>query len=625
MMGAVQEAPLKTMTRWMCAVLVLAVPALAPAAVNAPGPERLPADTWILVNWHGVAGANKVRATNPVMRLWSDPQFAAAREQIAGRIAGSIGKDSPSADDRAAIDDFLSVLENPLVLGVAGDPLAGGKEPVHMYVVLNRKGKEEAWNRLQQRQKPRANAETSSYTFRGVQIRKTVTTTAPRSPVDGDKAAVPPPSKISTSFEASLGDYELYSSGQALMESLITGLQDGKNAGDSLLKNAAYQRAQRFRAAGPLLEAFVKMPDLSKLPIPATPQLNTPAIIRELHPERLQGLWFSAGMGRDRMLVRAALIGDTTPGSLLDLIGGNVKEFQTLAAAPATESYGAFRLDLPALYATIMRAVKAGMPPDRGAAVGMMIDSMTMAQTGMRAAELLSLFSGEIGVATSGEERLHPGSLPALLMIPVTGGEQLLALLQNFAGPLFTSEEKLAGATVVKVDPAAAGAAMPAGAARKTEPFFLAVSSGMLMVSPDRAQLQAALSRDAAHAAAPPGSLAADAKFRSVRKRFPAQLNGISYTDFSRVRWETYAEALHQQIAKQRQQLLDRAADVEKGEGDKPPDPARAAQLRAQAETVGNFEPILASLLPLAGKYLKISAGGSWKAGDGVFFDSFVN
>ncbi len=91
-------------------------------------------------------------------------------------------------------------------------------------------------------------------------------------------------------------------------------------------------------------------------------------MVRELHLERLQGLWFSAGMGRDRMLVRGALIGDMTPGSVLDIIGGNVSTFQTLKARASPETYGAFRLDLGGLYATVL-ARDEGRPaarPGRG-------------------------------------------------------------------------------------------------------------------------------------------------------------------------------------------------------------------------------------------------------------------
>jgi len=613
------------MTRWIGAWLVLTSSVIArSAALPMPGPERLPADTWVLVNWHGVANATQVRNTNPVMKLWNDPQFAAARDQIIGRITASMGKDTAALAGRAVLDDVFSVLENPVVFGVAGDPMLAGSDSVHFFGVLNRKGQDAAWTRLNSR-KPPANAEVSTYSFRGVQIEKTVTTTMPPRPaVEADKPVAPSKPRISYSFQASLGDHELYSDSQAVMESLITRLKDGNAADDSLLKNTAYQRAQRFRAEGPLLEAFVKVPDLTKIPVPANQQINLQSSVRELHPERIQGLWFSAGMGRDRMLMRGALLADMTPGSLLDLIGNNVTTFQTLAAAPATESYAALRIELPALYATLLRAVKAGMPPDRGAAAGMMVDSLAIGQTGMRAVDLLSLFTGEVGLVRTGEEQVSALALPALLVIPVTSGEQALGVLRKVAAPLFAKEEKVGTATVVKIDtfpPRATGGTD----AREARPLFLAVTPNMLLIGSDRAQLDAALLRNATGTPNPAGSLAADAKFRSVRSGFPAAINGLSYTDISRVRWELYINSLHQQMAKARQQVLDQAARAEQGDARNPPNPARAAQLRSQAENAASFEQILVDLFPLARKYLKTSAGASWKAADGMFFDSFVN
>jgi hypothetical protein len=605
----------KAYAQRICALLLLAGPAWAFAAEPAmPAPDRLPDDTWILVNWHGVTNANRVRATNPMLKLWHDPKFAQAREQIVEQISGSLRKEDSAADRRAAVDDVLSILENPLLIGISGDPFVRGPDNMHLFAVLNRKGKEAEWMRLHGREKPRPDWVVSSYAFRGTQVRKTVKTTVPKPAGNADPAAPPPQPKTSYTFEAAVGDYELYADGQAEIESLILRLTGSERAADSLLKDPAYQRAQRFRADGPMLEAFIGMPDFTKAPIPATPQMNMQAVVRELHLERLQGLWLSAGMGRDRMLVRGALIGDMTPGSVLDIIGGNVTTFQTLKAAPVTETFGALRLDLGGLYATVLRAMKAGLPPDQGAAASMMIDSMVMAQTGMLTTRLISLFTGEIGVVSNGTEVPMPDALPAAFMLPLNDGEALLGVLRKVAGPLFANEEKLGNASLVQIGPTG----------EDGEPFLVAVSPNLLVVSPDRAELQGVLTRNAAATPAA-GSLAVDPTFLAARKNLPAELNGITYTDFSRLQWEARIEEIRQKLAKQKQEALERADRVEKGEGDNPPDPARAAQLREQAEDLGSVGKILVEALPLAKQHLKLSIGGSWKAGDGVFFDSFVN
>jgi hypothetical protein len=617
------EVLVKACAQRIYALLMLAGPAWAfAAAPTVPGPDRLPDDTWVMVNWHGVANADRVRASNPVLKLWHDPQFATAREQIVEQISGSARNEESPAEARAAIEDVLSILENPLVIGVAGDPFARGGDSAHLFGVLNRKGKEAEWTRLLGRQKPRADSVVSTYAFRGTQIKKTVKTTVPKLAPNADPA-VPPQPKITNTFEAAVGEYQLYADGQAEIESLIVRLTGSERATSSLLQDPAWQRAQRFRADGPMLEAFIKVPDLTRAPIPATAQMNTAAVVRELHPERIQGLWFSAGMGRDRMPIRAALLGDTSPGSVLDLIGGNVSTFQTLAAAPATEAFTAFRLDLPALYATVLRAAKAGMPPDQGAAIGMMVDSMVMAQTGMLTTRLLGLLTGEIGIVSNGNQISPSMPVPAALLVPLTDGEQLLTVLRKVAGPMMANEEKVSGATLIRLG-ALPGLANP-GAAVENKPFYAAVSPTLLVISSDRVALEGVLARNAAGTTPAAGSLAADAAFRAARRNLPAELNGLTYADFSRMQWEKQVATIQQQLDRQKQQALEQADRVEKGEGDKAPDPARAAELRKQAEDLGSLQKILVEVLPLVNKYLKFSIGGSWKAADGVFFDSFVN
>jgi hypothetical protein len=161
---------LRTRIRLACALLALTTSAAAQAAApTVPGLERLPADTWILLNWHGVDAATRVRSTNPVMRLWNDPQFASAREQLVRGVADKIARDDglDAALSRANIDDVLSLLENPVTVGVSGDPLgpepADGLGKVHFYAVLNKKGKEAEWNRLQKEDAQKPGAQLSTY------------------------------------------------------------------------------------------------------------------------------------------------------------------------------------------------------------------------------------------------------------------------------------------------------------------------------------------------------------------------------------------------------------------------------------------------------------------------------
>lgn len=563
------------------AFVLLAGPALAlSAALAVPGPERLPADTWLLVNWHGVEAATRVRATNPVMRMWTDPQFAVARQQLIDAVTGRTGDANPLS--RADREDVISILENPLVAGVTGNLMAGGQDAIHLFVVLNRKGKEAAWSRLREDAVSRPGREVTTQDFGGIQIRKTTTTrpAAPNAPGAGAAAAI----RTSHAFEATLGDYELYTDQQELMELLLTRLRQATPGGSSLRDSAIFQKAQRHRAEAALLDVYLRIPDLTGLAIPALPPVDLPTVIRELHPERVEGLWLSAGMARDRLLVNGVLLGDMTPGSILDLLGANAAELRTPAVAPPTGMFNAVRLDLPALHATVLRAVRAGLPADQSAAASMLLDAMVAAQTGMRTADLLALFTGEIGT-----HEAHPGmDVPGLIMIPVTNGQAALDLVRTFAGQLIRAEQTVGGATVLSI-------ASPA-AAQGAAAIHVAVAPAMVLVAEDRAQLQGALARSTSAQAAPAGSLAADAPFRAARRSFPAQINGFAFADLSRLDWDMLLAEVRGQAA----------ADSEETRS--------GAQLRQAFE----------AMIPLVKKHLGISAGASWKAADGWEFQSWI-
>lgn len=642
MLPSLEEASLKSYLRLLCALLLAAGSALAQSApLTAPSPDRLPADTWVLVTWHGAGAANKVRATNPLTRLWDDPKFVSSREQLIKRLLEEEASERKEGDEpltREDLDDILSLLENPGVIGMTGDPFAkatGRQENLHVFLAYNKTGKADIVARLKKKERVKPNSEVSTYTFRGVEIKKTVTTTpaepakpAPKDAEEGEpaeqkkEAEEPPQPKITYDFEASLGDTELFADNQEVMETLITRMQEQAAPAESLSKNAVYQSAQRFRADGPVLEMFVKIPDFNQLPLPPTPQMDTQAFVRELHLERLHGLWLSMGLAPDRALVRAAVLGDTSPGSILDIIGNNVSDFQTLAASPLSGSYGAFRIDLPALYATLLRAAKAGLPPEQAAAADM-VDGMVAMQTGMPLTELLNLFTGEIGTVSTGEEQLAE-VLPDVIMVPVTKSEPVLNLLRTLAGQFIRSEETVSGATVLTMGappPVSEDGAKPA----ESRPFYVAVSPAMLVVSPGMPQMSDILARSAAGNSAPAGSLAGDAKFLAVRKTLPAQLNGISYADWTRLPWDKQLKLMEKQLAKQRQETLDRADAAEKGDENNPPDPKRAEALRRSVKAMEETHRVLIELMPLVQKYFKVSAGGTWKAPDGLFIHSFIN
>jgi hypothetical protein len=152
----------------------------------------------------------------------------------------------------------------------------------------------------------------------------------------------------------------------------------------------------------------------------------------------------------------------------------------------------------------------------------------------------------------------------------------------------------------------------------------VAVSPDMLLVGAEAGRVQEMLRRHAAGAAAA-DSMATDRTFLAARRALPAELNSLNFMDMKRYQWDLQLAALRTQFAAANQATLQRAAALEKGEGDTQPDPAGAQQLREDLATNQQLQQAIEALLPLLPKHLKTSTGGSWKAADGWYFDSFLD
>jgi hypothetical protein len=251
----------------------------------------------------------------------------------------------------------------------------------------------------------------------------------------------------------------------------------------------------------------------------------------------------------------------------------------------------------------------------------MLVDSTVAMQTGMRTADLLALFSGEIGVISTGEDPVT-GLLPGVLMLPSARGDAVLGLIRTLAGGLVQGEEKIAGSTVLRIG-------LPAqpqgGETPLVEPFLVAVTPSMVMVGAGKSALQAAVARSAGRPADSAAPMAADRTFQAARRTLPAELNGLNYIDVKRFQWDAQVAQLRQMLATSHQATLQRADEMEKGGADVPADAEGARKLREGVKSSQSLMQAIEVLFPLLPKHLRTSTGGSWKAADGLFFDSFVD
>ena len=129
------------------------------------------------------------------------------------------------------------------------------------------------------------------------------------------------------------------------------------------------------------------MPDVSTLQLKGTPGFDTGAFFRALHLERIHLLCGGIDLAAPTAGLRAAILGDTSPGSLFDLFGANTSSFPTLAAAPPGSSINISRLDLGAVVSTVVNAMTAATGPEGAPRVQMI--------AGLVSASVLPALGGE--------------------------------------------------------------------------------------------------------------------------------------------------------------------------------------------------------------------------------------
>lgn len=508
--------------------------------------DRLPADTYAFMVWHGQAAIAKGPATNTLVRLWNDPEFQSIRKALTERLTGSA---PASTADREAIAD---VLLSPAIVGLAGRfDLArlGAADKADdigsdFFLIADATGREAQWQRIDAMIAKEAGGKP---TFRGM-----------------------------------VGTWRVQAGRQALFDALSARLKASAAPTDAVTQTPLYLAGQRFRAEGAVAEYFLKMPSLAGAKPAAAGSFDLAAFMRGMHLERVQGLVGSVGLAGSGTLVRSALVGDTSAGSLFDLFGTSTTSFGTLLAAPAGYSYSGSKLDLAALYKTVRDAMQSAMPPEQFASVEMM-EGMAAAELNMPIADVLGSFD-EIGTVTP-VDAVSTDLTKTMFALRLKRTKELLALLRTGAADMISNDVNEGDTTYMTLS-------------TPLSTMHVAVTPTLLVAGANRAFVREAVARAAVPAATPPaGSLAADAEFKRRRALFPPALTSLAYSDMSKFPWQTLLS-----------QVEDAVPTTSK------PDPSKPAA------------PEITKALPgLLARYFHSSASASWKVPQGMFFEIRVD
>ncbi|HUK31471.1 MAG TPA: hypothetical protein VLV89_10180 [Candidatus Acidoferrum sp.] len=489
-------------------------------------PANLPADITLVVFSHSNAQIRAAAPANPIAQSWYGPESTQVRRLLMQYLVskmdpkpnGETYKLTPENADRLA-----SLLENSLVFGTSNSPglmfaatppSGGQKEDAYSkmgaFFILDTTGKESQFNLLWSAllaALPKEIAHTK-YNFAGISV---------------DKFAGP----NETTFSAQIGARFVWSTQQKLTEDLIARLSSGAASSNSLADNPDFQHCQARPASGSVFDAFFRIPDLSKIPIPPVQQFDVTASIQALHLDSIHAMCGNVSMGPVGGMGRWTILGDTSQDSPLSWAGSNRTKFDTFALAPpnaTSVSIGTF--DLQAFYKSLKNAVAAAMPGRQQASADMM-EGMAAMQLGMPIPDLLGLFRGEFASIKIGSQTSPTQQVFALT---IANPEQILTLIHKFAPTAISSELQENGVTYLTV----AATIPPAITTVPHSPYtYVALTPRFMLISPDKQILRDAVERSGAPQGAAIGaSIADNADVQKLRAMFPTEVMGFTITDY---------------------------------------------------------------------------------------------
>lgn len=509
--------------------------------------DRLPANTLFYVYWRGADSLGSANG-NALVALWNDPGFAPVRRILQQELADGAARDPRLSHIPA--DQWEALLRNPLLVGARLGPASNGsKLRPQGFFILAARGKA------------------------GENVRAALAAAGP---------------EAAGTAKLTAASYLVISRDPATLDELVRRFGTSSPAsGDTLAALPAYHDARQELDGRPGLEFYLRMPNLSELHPGASPNFNVAAFAHELHLERIHVLCGGLDLRSPAAVARFSILGDTTPGSPLDLFGANSTSFATLAAAPAGASVNISRLDFGALVSDLASAFSAATTQDRAAQVKMM--------AGLLSASVLPALGGEYAEIWINPQSQASGN-PPLIALTMSQTDAANQLFQNTLAPFVKPVGQQGQVRYFRIIPRQQALAGQSGNVNAAlEPDFLALAPGLLLGSKDEQLVRA---RAAAIVSGSSGGLAADPRFVTARAELPANLSGLSYFDLERFDWSKWVQQTAAQMAKN------------------PRSSSRAAELSAWARGGGTA---------VYARHLHRLVIGSWKDAQGIHWRGYLH
>jgi hypothetical protein len=572
------------------------------AAANetqAPNIEsRLPASVKFYVHWRGTKTLDPVQGKNGLLRLWADPDFAPIRREL---TAGAFGNSWLKMNDKSARPEQLAVLlplfENEAIVGSltlpgskatagAGSPGASGSAAhgaggYDGFVIYDGTGKADL---IQKAKAISVKTGAGAPQIHSYMLGKIKIESVERSGT--------------TDFSAQVGNYYLSAGRKELIEELVKRFDAKVPAGASLADDAGWKKARVNFGGGAIVEFYVRLEGLISPTTPKVQDVDLAKFAQAVHLDRLHAFCGSLSFEADSTRLRFATLGDTSAGSLFDIVGASTPAFESLPLARDGASFAAWRLSFPAIY-QIFRGPFVDSLPQQKAGSFKGFDMLGQAMLGMPLPDILALLGGEVATVTSA-----PGdaTYTAMVAISIHKPEVVLGLLRKGLGPMIRDTTTEGSATVLELG---TNSVDPATKAPRLELSYIAVTPQLLIYSQRKALLLDAVGRTSRGSIPKAESLVGNPDFQRARGRLPKDLTGFSYAQMSKQTWE-------REIAVMLHAAAGAAASKNSAPGGAIP-----------ANATGD-DWLRGVNLGVFSRYLHSYASGWWKTPDGVYFDSYL-
>ncbi len=564
----------------------------ARGAAQAPvDPGQLPERTSFYLLWRGTP-TGEIRKNNSLYALWDDPEFGTARASFLEVFLNDTKseKDKPTVSQEE-LAQYVTLLDNAFAVGYvrrpeahaeakssAGKAASAAAAPAPAwkggFLVYDRTGKEALLSKavLQLRGADKEIPKLTTLTLAGVSTLKVER-------------------KNGTTYWAEFGTYAVSANEQSVFEEIVN-LVNGKPGSITLAQSPAYQEAKPLLSGG-VMEYFLSISSLTKLALD-TPESKVAQVRPLLTALKLDSLHSIAGhisIEGAKTRVRAAILGDTSPGGLFDIWAqGQANPVSLGYVSPETIYYGESQFDLPAIFATIKRAFIEGGGMSTQTALAMQGAAET--RIGMPLPDALGLTTGEIAYLQTSPTLEESQKI---YLLGVRDKPNALKLMRTLMGDRISSELNEGDTTYLKVS--LEGGQSSAGVAQ-WKFYYLAMTPTLLFGSSKSETLRSYTGRPPAGADAPSSKI-----ILAARGGFPEKLDGFSYFDFQKVDWPGLKAKW--------------IADSNKA--------AVSEKTTDAANKDKRFADWLSQVNPqVFPRHLHVMTGASWKDAKGVYFDQWL-